>query len=161
MSTESIKKGLVSSLLQKMVRKEKEFKTYSRNAQNRANEEEGRMQSRYSTFKEEGQYLAGGLASKHKDIVESINAIKKILDSVKFRASAVAELYSIVQVEFDDESQNEFFLFPILGGEDIEGVKVVSPYSPIGRALLGKKERESFLYSVGRKQRTGEIINVR
>jgi len=155
------KAKIVNALLERTIQKEEELKAYSKAAQERANEAEGAMKSRYDTFKEEGQYLASGFIAKHEEVKKSLSTIRSILDLSEFGESISVGLCSIVRVEFDDGEQKDFFIFPILGGENVEGKIVVSPSSPIGRALMGKKGGESFTFVVEKKLTEGEVINVR
>ena len=69
------KKVLIEKLLQLTQIKESEIGKASKDAQDRANEAEGAMQSRYDTFKEEGQNLAGGLKIRHEELKASVNIL--------------------------------------------------------------------------------------
>jgi len=161
MSPNEEKANIVKVLLERTIQKEEELRAYSKSAQERANEAEGAMKSRYDTFKEEGQYLASGLIAKHEDAKRSLSVIKSILDLSEFGESIVVELCSIVTVELEDGDQKEFFLFPILGGEKIGETTVISPSSPIGKALIGKIKGDGFSFIVGKKLTEGEVTNVR
>ncbi len=160
MNPKGEKANILRILLERAIQKEYDYRIYSKSAMERANEAEGAMKSRYDTFKEEGQYLASGLISKHEDIKRSLSAIKSILDLGEFDKSHFVELCSIVVVELEDGDQREFFVFPVLGGEKVEGRTVVSPSSPIGKALMKKKEGDSFAFVVEGKLTEGEVINV-
>ena len=70
------KRELVTKLLAIANRKKDEMSKSAKEAQERANEAEGAMQSRYDTFKEEGQYLAAGLKIRLEEIKSDINQIK-------------------------------------------------------------------------------------
>ena len=142
--------------------KECEFARYSKDAQERANEAEGAMQSRYDTFKEEGQYLAGGLKQRHEELKSAVATIKNIQDNEKFGGNGFVQLYSVILVDFEDDEGKTFFLFPVMGGEKIEeDITVITPSSPLSRALIGKEEGDDFHFTVNGKTKTGEIISVK
>lgn len=72
MSDKLKKRELIEHLYQIAKEKESEMKRASKDAQERANEAEGAMISRYDTFKEEGQYLAGGLKIRHDELKSAV-----------------------------------------------------------------------------------------
>lgn len=160
MNPKDEKAKIVNILLERTIQKEEELRIFSKAAQERANEAEGAMKSRYDTFKEEGQYLASGLIAKHEDVKRSLSIIKSILDLSELRESSIVEFCSIVKVELEDGEQREFFVFPILGGEKVEGKTVVSPSSPIGKAILGKKKGDTFTFVVEKNLTEGEVTDV-
>lgn len=155
-------KGRYTVALLQIARKRwQEVKKASKDAQARANEAEGAMQSRYDTFKEEGQYLAGGLKIRCNELSETVTIIESI-DMKQFIRNHIVHIYSVIYVEFEDGEESIFFMFPVLGGEEIEdGITVISPTSPIGNALMGKEEGETFQYQVNNRITRGEIVDVR
>lgn len=113
-----------------------------------AQEAEGAMISRYDTFLEEAQYLAGG---QNKRLLEA-QGVVSLLDSLLRRdvgTTVQAVVGSVVSIEEIDtgEIRNFLIVFDGAGGEtfsypskDGETISVVSPSSPIGKALFGKKK---------------------
>jgi len=155
------KKQVIQTILEIAQKKEQEFSKYSKDAQNRANEAEGAMISRYDTFKEEGQYLAEGLKKRHEELRVTINTMQSILETVKFQESSKVAIYSIVKVAYEEGDKTTYFLFPVMGGEKIKDkFTVITPTSPIGRALIGKEEGSEFQLMINNKLREGEIIDV-
>jgi len=70
-------------------------------------------------------------------------------------------LYSVVIVEFDDGEESRFFVFPVMGGQKIEETHmVISPHSPVGKALIGKEEGDSFEFTTNNRIRRGEVTFV-
>jgi len=154
------KRELVTKLLAIANRKKDEMSKSAKEAQERANEAEGAMQSRYDTFKEEGQYLAAGLKIRLEEIKSDINQIKNILRSNCFETKNKIGILSIVTVEFDDNSISTFFIFPVLSGEKIDEITVISPLSPIGSALMNKEIDDEIEVEVGPNKRMGVITYV-
>ena len=132
-----------------------------KDSQERANEAEGAMQSRYDTFKEEGQYLAGGLKIQYDKLDLATSIIESILKEVKLLESKKIQLYSIAYIDYDEGEKSKFFVFPVMGGEKIDkDINIISPSSPIGKALIGKEEGGEFEVIVNGKSKTGEITFV-
>lgn len=155
----SYKKRLLNELLELAQRKEAEAEKNSKEAQERANEEEGAMQSRYSTFKEEGQYLAGGL----KGLLENFKAATSIIRAIineNIRENYRAESMSIVEIKFEDGTKNKLFIFPVLGGEKIDDLTIINSNAPLARALLLKEAGDNFVLKTGNTIKKGEIISV-
>ena len=153
------KKEILSELLALAQSKEKIAKENQKKTQERASEEEGAMQSRYSTFKEEGQYLAGGLKIIHEDLKADVAMIQSMIHYV-LKENEKVESLSIVEVEFEDGSQEKFFIIPAAGGEKIREYKILSPKAPLGKALIGKEIGDRFAFRIGDNVKKGEILDV-
>ena len=115
-----------------------------------AKEAEGAMISRYDTFLEEAQYLAGG---QNKRLLEA-KSVLLLLESFLQRdtdVSAQVSIGSLVTIENTDTSKTMKFLlvFDGAGGgiftspsDENEKISAVSPSSPIGKALFKKTAGE-------------------
>ena len=115
-----------------------------------AQEAEGAMISRYDTFLEEAQYLAGG---QNKRLLEA-RAVLALLENLLQRDTDVSHwvsLGSVVTIENIETTERKkfFFVFEGAGGEvfscpfdEDEKISAVSPSSPIGKALFGKGSGE-------------------
>jgi len=100
----------------------------------------GAMESRYDTFKEEAQYLAGGYAAR---LIE-LGKILAVLKSIKSRPPTVIKgsNYAIVEVEnLEDGSTVKYFLLPAGGGNTYEiggeKITVLNVSAPLARAFIG------------------------
>lgn len=161
METIRYKKNLLERLLDLVSEKESSAKENSEKAQNRANEEEGAMHSRYSTFKEEGQYVAGGLKILHMNFESALSIVRSLLNET-IRENDMIESLSIVEIEFEDEAKiTKIFVFPALGGEKIDDMIIITPASPLGKVLMKKNAGDEFILTIGKKTRRGEIISVK
>lgn len=153
------KRELIGKLFELAKGKREISKKTSQAAQERANEAEGPMQSRYSTFKEEGQYLAGGLKVLHEEF-KSIEAIVQLMMKEPLNNSTRVELLSIVEIEFENEHATKFFVFPVLGGEKIDDITIITPEAPLCKAIMFKEIDYQFNLKIGKKIKKGEVINV-
>ena len=155
------KKSYLEKLLDIVKRKRDETHKHYKDAQERANEAEGAMISRYDTFKEEGQYLAEGLKIKYHELRTAALEIESILKDIKLKESDLVQHYSIVAGEFDTTEEFQYFISPYMGGEKIDmETTIVSPSSPIGKSLFGKREDDQFEFIVDKKVKKGEITFV-
>ena len=162
MSNHANRMDALNVLLGKAIDLKGKMDQASRSAQERANEAEGAMVSRYDTFKEEGQYLAGGLKIRAMEAASQIEIIRSAMECLPEEMDGVVRLYAFVGVEFADGQKAEYFLFPVMGGEKIgNGITVITPDSPLGRTLMNREEGEIFSYGVNGNTRKGEIIDVR
>lgn len=159
MDISQYKRNLIVKLLDLARNKKEALKKASQDAQDRANEAEGPMQSRYSTFKEEGQYLAGGLKIIYEELKSTENTIQQVLKEPIITSNSVGSL-SIVEVEFEDESMATFFVFPFLGGEKIDDITIITPNAPLCNAIMNKEAGHQFSFRVGDKTKRGEVTNV-
>lgn len=155
------KRDLIEKLLNLTKTKEAEIRRASKEAQERANEAEGAMQSRYDTFKEEGQNLAGGLKIRHEELKASVSIIEEILEDNKFPEHVKIQHYSYVEVEFDDGKEGKFLITPLMGGEKLdENITIITPSSPIGNCLMGKEEGDEFKYFAANIEKKGEVVKI-
>jgi len=162
------KREAVLILLERATQKKKDIDEAGKGAQERANEAEGAMQSRYDTFKEEGQYLAGGLKLIGMELTDAVVTLKEAVRSNLPENCHKVSLYSFVTVEYQNGSSESYFIAPVMGGEKIrENITAIRPVSPLGRVLMGKEEGESFLLKIddsssrkGSIVKKGEIVEV-
>ena len=103
----------------------------------------GAMQSRYDTFKEEAQYLAGAQNKQRQELARTLADLKSLKnDPPKIvRGSS----YALIEVEScHDGRRTKYFLLPAGGGNTYEVggevITVLTLGSPIARALIGKVE---------------------
>jgi len=161
MSKSIKKKELIEKLYHIAQKKEVEMKKASKDAQKRANEAEGAMKSRYDTFKEEGQYLAGGLKIRHEELKAAVSTIKEVVEANDPYEHIKIQLYSYVEVEFEDGTESKFLVTPVLGGEKLDyDITIITPHSPIGKCLMDKEEGHEFKLFAGNKEKKGEVITV-
>lgn len=116
----------------------------ARSAREAATHEESRPENDKDTRAIEASYLAGAQADRVRDVERMINA----LEFLPLRAFTPTDpIASAALVEVDVEGKrSHYFLAPQGGGlrVAIDGVavQVITPPSPVGRALLGRVEGE-------------------
>ena len=79
----------------------------------------GAMASRYDTFKEEAQYLAGGFAARIQELIPLLVALKSM--RMQIAANSKVSGGAIVEVEdIDAGVKTKYFLLPAGGGHVYE-----------------------------------------
>ncbi|MDB6126895.1 MAG: hypothetical protein JWM35_791 [Verrucomicrobia bacterium] len=111
-------------------------------ARDEAISEESRPENQYDTHSLEAGYLAEGQARQAKEIEESI-AIIGAMNVPENATNVPIALGTLSEVRDADGSASWYFLCPRAGGLEIEmeknPVQVVTPQSPLGRVLLGRR----------------------
>lgn len=100
----------------------------------------GAMESRYDTFKEEAQYLAGGYAARLVELGKTLGALKSIRDYPPTITKGSG--YAIVEAEnLEDGSRTKYFLLPAGGGNtyEVEGgeITILNVGAPLAQAFIG------------------------
>ncbi len=116
-----------------------------------ATHESSKAESKYDTRGLEAAYLAGGQARQAKEIMDSIHvyeslALKDFSDGEPIDLTALVELES-------DGMRSWYFIGPKNGGLELnqrgKEVTVITPQSPLGQTLLGKKKGERWSTKLG------------
>jgi transcription elongation GreA/GreB family factor len=110
-------------------------------ARDEASNEESRARSKYDTHSQEAAYLAEGQGRIAAEIEESLRSYAA-LTCPAFTAATPIALGALIELEHRGTT-TRYFLGPRAGGIEIqvEGqrILVVTPQSPLGRSLLGKR----------------------
>ena len=108
-----------------------------------ATHEEARPENSKDTRALEQTYLARGLAGR----VAQLEAALATLASMavrRFDEETPISISSVVVLEDDDGDEARYYIAPVGGGTSLadgeHAVTVVTPASPMGRALVGKHE---------------------
>lgn len=127
-----------------------------------ATHESSRAESKYDTRGLEAAYLAGGQARQAREIMDSI----KLYQSFNLRDFAAGEpidLSAVVKLKTRDATAL-YFIGPKNGGLEVdhdgEEVTVVTPHSPLGQNLIGKKSGESWTEKSGGSVVKFQIVKV-
>jgi transcription elongation GreA/GreB family factor len=137
------------ALIRKIVaRLTEELAVYFRAAQAsraEATHEQSRAENKYDTRGLEASYLARGQSRQAAEIQSAIAAFEE-LDTRKFGVGESIDVGAFVELEFDGE-KTAYFIGPRAGGTEVlhdkREVLVITPQSPLGEQLLGKKQGET------------------
>lgn len=142
MRTQARKQALVDSLRGKLEDELENMRRAAKDAREAATHEEAKPENDKDTRALEASYLAGAQAARVRELEGSLKAIggMALLDC----AGKPIQASAVVTLEDDDEVRTTYFVAPFGGGTQLampdEGlaVQVVTPQSPLGRALLGR-----------------------
>jgi transcription elongation GreA/GreB family factor len=127
-----------------------------------ATHESSKAESKYDTRGLEASYLARGQSRQAAELEAAIAEFEK-LPVKKFGADDPIGLGALVELEIGGEN---FFYFigPRAGGTEVlhdkKEILVITPQSPLGEQLLGKKSGERPLLALGGTKQAAKIINV-
>jgi transcription elongation GreA/GreB family factor len=114
-------------------------------AREEATSEESKAEGKYDTRGQEAAYLAEGQARLALELQESINLYQS-LPLPDFPAGAAIDPGAVISLEAKGK-KSSYFLGPRNGGLDLEiagrAIVVVTPQSPLGRQLPGRRVGES------------------
>jgi transcription elongation GreA/GreB family factor len=128
-----------------------------------ATHESSKAENKYDTRGLEAAYLAGGQARQAKEILDSI-ATYESLGARDFDPNEPIDLSAVVEMESDGEKA-WFFIGPKNGGLEVKvgprEVTVITPQSPLGQNLIGKKAGDRWTAKIGGSTSRYYVISVR
>lgn len=128
-----------------------------------ATHEECVADNKYDTLGLEASYVAQGQANRAQEIKRALGAYRR-LELQPFAPDAAIRLTALVSLEADDGSTRTVFLGPEAGGlkvaADGEEVIVITPGSPLGRALIGRRAGDRVEMPAGGAEKAYEIVEV-
>ena len=128
-----------------------------------ATDEQSRAENKYDTRGLEASYLAAGQARQVADLKAAIATFGS-LPARKFAPDEAIGLGAIVEMEQGKE-RAYYFLGPCAGGTEAvcgrQSVLVITPQSPLGRQLQGRKEGEWLEVDFAGARRRMRVVSVR
>ncbi len=153
------KRALVRGLRDKIALERAALARAQADAMAAATHEEAKPENDKDTRAIEASYLARGQAERVRTLEQESNALE-FLPLRAFKGDDTIALGALVDAEVDGEPA-VYFLAPCSGGERVNDVQVVTPLSPIGRALVGRTAGESLEIKITSKVRELEILGIR
>lgn len=127
-----------------------------------ATADENRPENQFDTRALEASFLARGQAARISEVEHGIKVLKD-LPMKEFTAETPIQGGALVTVECDGQSQKHFIL-PVGAGLSVpngkEKISVVTYSSPLGAALLGKTEGETFTFARAGQKKEFDIVSV-
>jgi transcription elongation GreA/GreB family factor len=156
------KRAILKKITAKLV---EELEVYHRAAQfsrTEATHESNKAENKYDTRGLEASYLARGQSMQAAELEAALVEFEK-LGLRKFTADDAIAVGALVAVEVGGET-NIYFLGPRAGGTEIEHDKkeilVITPPSPLGEQLTGKRQGEKLQLNFGGSKQTAKIVSV-
>jgi transcription elongation GreA/GreB family factor len=125
-----------------------------------ATHEEAKPENDKDTRALEQTYLARGQAKRIEDLRAGVAALEGMRVGV-LPEGAAAVLGAVIELS-EETSDSTVFIAPCGGGSKLANgaVQVVTPQSPLGQGLLGKREGDECEVAVGGKTRHLTIVRV-
>jgi len=154
------------SLIKKIIaRLTDELEVYFRAAQAsraEATHEQSKAENKYDTRGLEASYLARGQSRQAAEIQDAIAAFEK-LDARQLRAGEPIDVGAFVELAFDGE-KTAYFIGPRAGGTEVlhekREVTVITPQSPLGEQLVGRKQGDILKLKLAGAQNQYEVTVV-
>jgi transcription elongation GreA/GreB family factor len=135
----------------------------SRTMHEDASHEQNRAEDKYDTRGLETSYLASSQA-RHATATEEALAAYHALKLAKFTSKTPIDLTALVETKSDGE-RTYYFIGPKAGGIEVtigkQEIVVITPESPIGKLLIGKREGDTFEFQTRGPAAPVKILAVR
>ncbi|MEP6663957.1 MAG: transcription elongation factor GreAB [Verrucomicrobiota bacterium] len=158
MNKPAILKKIIQQLRQELALYDKA----ARAAHAEATHEQSKAENKYDTRGLEASYLARGQSRQAAEIVQSIEQFEQ-LPMKEFAKDDVIETGALVELDQKGE-KNFYFIGPRAGGTEIthdrREILVVTPQSPLGQQLVGKKQNDKWLAELAGRRRQYRIVSV-
>lgn len=135
----------------------------ARSAHEAATHEECIPDNKYDTTALEASYIAQGQANRAQEIRGALESYR-VLELREFDDETPIRLTALVVLEDEEGNPKSVFLGLEAGGlkiaEGAEEIVVVTPQSPLGRALLGKVVGDQVQVGMGGMRKTFTVVEV-
>ena len=156
------KRAIIRKIVEKLAG---ELEVYSRAAQYaraEATHEQNKAEHKYDTRGLEASYLARGQSKQAAEIEAAIAEFEK-LEARKFTNGDAIDIGALVQLE--QSGERDFYFFgPRAGGTEIihdkKEILVITPQSPLGEQLTGRKAGEALQLKLGGGSRAVKVVSV-
>ena len=156
------KAALIQEIIAQLMGELEVFSRAARAAHAEATHEQSKAENKYDTRGLEASYLARGQSRQIIEIEAAIADFRK-LDPRPFDADEAIGLGALVEVEQRGE-RSLYFIGPRAGGVEImheqREILVITPQSPLGQQLVGKKRGERLQLSFGGTRTDYRVVSV-
>ncbi len=127
-----------------------------------ATHEQSKAENKYDTRGLEASYLARGQSRQAAEILQAIEQFEK-LELKKFGPKDPIDVGAFVEVEVKGE-RSFYFIGPRAGGTEVQHDKkeilVITPQSPLGQQLVGKKQGERVKIEIAGGKQDYQVVSV-
>jgi transcription elongation GreA/GreB family factor len=156
------KRAVIKKIIAKLAG---ELEIYFRAAQfsrAEATHESNKPENKYDTRGLEASYLARGQSKQAAELETAIREFEK-LDARKFGDDETIAIGALVELETGGEKLF-YFIGPRAGGTEIlhdqKEILVITPQSPLGEQLTGKKCGDELVLNFGGRKQSAKIVSV-
>lgn len=137
---------IFKTLIEEITRNLQAALTAAQNTYDIATHEDNKAENKYDTRGLEASYLAGAQAERVRDLKETLTVISN-LPFKSFGNNDKIALTALVEIQ-TEEKTNWVLVLPKGGGQNVaiqkQSIKVITPESPLGQVLIGKKNGDEF-----------------
>ena len=156
------KSAVIEALRAQLARALSSMASAAANTREGVTHEDARAEGDKDMRSTEQSYVARGQAMRVEDLAESLQRFETTAWP-SFDSESPLRAGALIGVLVDDEEEKFFFLVPYGGGTTVRigkvEVTVVTPSSPVGGALLGKRVGDSFELTTRGQMREWSIEN--
>lgn len=124
-----------------------------------ATDPDSRAENKYDTRSLEASYVARGQAQRVEDLQLALQTFQA-MSGQAFPAGAAVILGSLVSLQRPDETSH-YLLSPQAGGTEVivagAEISVITPASPLGSQLMGRKAGDLIELHAGKQARVAEV----
>jgi len=157
------KPALIRKIVTQLASELESYVRAARAAHAEATHEQSKAENKYDTRGLEASYLARGQSKQAAEIEAAMAAFEK-LDARTFGPGEPIDLGALVELETDGE-QTLYLIGPKAGGAEVmhqkREVLVLTPQSPLGQQLLGRKQGEVLQLNIAGAKNQHRILLVK
>jgi transcription elongation GreA/GreB family factor len=156
------KRSLIKKIVSRLTEELEIYCRAARASRTEATHEQSKAENKYDTRGLEASYLARGQSKQAAELQGAIAAFEK-LDARKFGESEPVDVGAFVELELDGEKA-AYFVGPRAGGTEVmhdkQEVLVITPESPLGQQIMGKKQGEVMKLNLANAQNKCRVMKV-
>ncbi len=156
------KRAIIQKIITKLVSELEVYFRAARFSRAEATHESSKAESKYDTPGLEASYLARGQSKQAAELESAIAEFEK-LGTRKFAAGEAIGIDALVELEHGGES-SFYFIGPRAGGTEVlhdkKEILVITPQSPLGERLIGKKQGDQLQLNFGGGRQPAKVISV-
>ncbi len=161
------KTALIEKIIAALTSELEMYAKSARAAHEEATHEQSKAENKYDTRGLEASYLAHGQSQQIAEIQFAKQAYT-LLEPHDFGPGDLIDMGAWVELESLSGRGGErafYFIGPKAGGTEIEHegkqTLVITPQSPLGRQLQGKKQGDKLMVEIGREKNEYRVVSVR
>lgn len=156
------KSALIKKIIADLEGKLALYAKAARTARDEATDDESKAEDKYDTRGLEASYLARGQSMHAAETEQALEQYQR-LAARAFQPKDPIDVGALVELEGKD-GQTFYFVGPCAGGTEIvhekKEVLVITPQSPLGQQLAGKKQGDRLKIKIGRLPDDYRIVSV-
>lgn len=145
------KGALIKKIVAELTKQVERYAGAASTARAEAIDEENQAEDKYDTRGLEASYLAAGQSRQMAETAEALQKFGALLPT-RFHAADPIDMGALVELKTRRE-QNLYFIGPSAGGTEVvhekKTVLVLTPQSPLGAQLMGRKQGERLKMKIG------------